>query len=81
MTALPNLTVIGLCTCGCRSVYFAPESGEDRVIADTWGKTADGEFIGVMVWSCGGSITSLDVVDYLSTGKLPSPDSIGERVG
>jgi hypothetical protein len=79
--ALQNLAVIGICPCGCKSVYFAPESGDDRIIADTWGKTAEGEFIGVMVWSRGGSITSLDLVDHLSAGKLPLPESIGERVG
>jgi hypothetical protein len=81
VAALPSLTVVGVCSCGCKSVYFAPESHEDRIIADTWGKTADGKFIGVMVWSLGGSITSLDLVDHLSTGKLPLPESIGAPVG
>jgi hypothetical protein len=72
-----SLRVIGECACGCRSVYFSPESRKDVVLANTTGKTADGKQIDVMVWGAEGRLTSLDLVDHHSTGQLPTPESIG----
>ena len=72
-----SLEVVGVCTCGCRSIYFAGESRKDKRLADTWGHTADGKRIDVLVWGSEEKVTSLDLVDYLSTGELPTPESIG----
>jgi hypothetical protein len=74
---VPSLKVIGICACGCRSIYFARESPKDQRLADTWGRTADGKQIDVIVWGADGHVTCLDFVDHFSTGELPTPDSIG----
>jgi hypothetical protein len=75
---LPALQVIGVCPCGCRSLYFSGESRGDRRIADTWGRTAEGAQIDIMVWARDGHVAALDLVDYLSTGQLPTLQSIGQ---
>jgi hypothetical protein len=74
---VPSLKVVGICTCGCRRIYFERESRKDQRRADTWGRTADGKQIDVMVWGAAGHVTCLDFVDHFSTGELPIPDSIG----
>jgi hypothetical protein len=74
---VPSLKVVGICACGCRSIYFARESRKDQRLADTWGRTADGRQIDVMVWGVDGHLTCLDFVDHFNTGELPTPDSIG----
>ena len=74
---VPSLEVVGVCTCGCRSIYFARESRKDQRLADTWGRTANDKQIDVMVWGADGHVTCLDFVDHFSTGELPTPDSIG----
>jgi hypothetical protein len=74
---VPLLRVIGLCACGCRSIHFAPEARKDKRLADTIGRTADGKQIDIMVWGTDGQVTALDLVDYSSTGELPTPESIG----
>jgi hypothetical protein len=76
---LTTLQVVGVCTCGCRSVYFSAESHGDMRIADTWGRTLDGAQIDIMVWTRGGHVAALDLVDYLSTGQLPTLESIGQH--
>jgi hypothetical protein len=73
------LDVVGVCDCGCRSVYFAREAQKDRRLADTWGRTADGKQIDVMVWGVDEKVTCLDLVDHFLTGELPMPDSIGRQ--
>jgi hypothetical protein len=78
LDTLASLTVVGTCSCGCRSIYFMAESREDVRVADTCGTTREGEPIDVMVWVRSGELAALDLVDYLSTGKLPDPASIGE---
>jgi hypothetical protein len=76
---VPLLEVVGVCTCGCRSIYSAHESRKDRRLADTWGRTADGKQIDVIVWGADGRVTCLDLIDHFSTGELPTPDSIGRQ--
>jgi len=77
---VPSLKVVGICDCGCRSIYFARESRKDQRLADTWGRTADGKQIDILVWGADGHVTCLDFVDHFSTGELPTPDSIGRGV-
>lgn len=74
---LRELRVVGVCECGCRSIYLSPESQTDRRVADTFGRTADGRHVDVMVWGVDGRITALELVDCQSAGQLPMPDSIG----
>jgi len=78
LAGVPSLKVVGICGCGCRSIYFARESRKDQRLADTWGRTADGKQIDIMVWGADGHVTCLDFVDHFSTGDLPTPDSIGQ---
>jgi len=73
-----SLRVVGECACGCRSIYFARESRKDQRLADTWGRTAGGKQIDVMVWGADGHVTCLDFVDHFSTRELPTADSIGK---
>jgi hypothetical protein len=73
-----SLQMIGVCPCGCRSIYFAPESRKDVRLADTIGRTADGKQIDVMVWGAEGRLSALDLVDYFGTGELPTAESIGQ---
>ena len=80
LAQVASLEVVGVCTCGCRSIYFAREPKKEKRLADTVGRTADGKQIDVMVWGADGRVTCLDLVDYLSTGELPTPDSIGKYV-
>lgn len=77
LAGVHSLKVVGLCACGCRSIYFQRESRKDQPLADTWGRTADGKQIDIMVWGAEGHVTCLDFVDHFSTGELPAPDSIG----
>jgi hypothetical protein len=52
-----SFRVVGECACGCRSIYFARESRKDQRLADTWGRTAGGIQIDVMVWRADGRVT------------------------
>ena len=79
LAEVPLLRVVGVCPCGCRSLYFSPESRKDTRLADTWGQTADGKHIDILVWGAGGRVAALDLVDYFSTGELPTPGSIGRQ--
>jgi len=80
LAKVPSLEVVGICPCGCRSIYFARESAKERRLADIIGRTTDGKQIDVMVWGAEGRVTCLDLVDYLNTGELPTPNSIGKYV-
>jgi hypothetical protein len=51
---VPLLRVVGLCACGCRSIYFAPESSKDKRLAVSIGRTTKGKQIDVMVWGTDG---------------------------
>jgi hypothetical protein len=74
---LPTLHVIGVCASGCRTVYSSAEWRGDR-IADTRGRTAEGAQIDIVGWARGEHVAALDLVDYLSTGQLPTLDSFGQ---
>jgi hypothetical protein len=74
--SLDHLKVVGLCDCGCKSVYFSPIGRSDRRIADGAGRTASGKRVDVMVWAKGDDVNALDIVDYESSGELPVAESV-----
>jgi len=76
-----TLEVVGLCECGCGSLYFRPIQKEQYRVADGVGYLDDGEKINIMVWAADGHITSLDLVDHLSKGKVPVTVCSWEEAG
>jgi len=77
-SGVSSLRVVGECACGCRSIYFSRESRKDQPLANTWGRTAGGKQIDVMIWGADGHVTCLDLVDHFSTRELPTLESIGK---
>jgi hypothetical protein len=78
-----RLTVVGMCTCGCPTVYFALDDipvkrkGE-KLISDHLA-SVDESPVGVMVFETGGRISSLEVYSLPGSDKpfgLPAIDSI-----
>jgi hypothetical protein len=78
-----RLTVIGKCSCGCPTIYFAIDGvpvkrrGE-QLISDHLAEV-EGMPVGVMVFQTGGSISSLEVYSLPGSDKpfgLPAIDSI-----
>ena len=78
LSTLSALRVVGICACGCKSVYFEPIAKEDTLLADTWGTAPGGGHLGIMVWGREGRVTALDIVDYESKGELPVIETIGK---
>jgi hypothetical protein len=76
LETLKTLTVVGLCECGCKSLYFSAIGQKDRCIADGVGRTAAGKQVQVMVWVAGERLSALDVIDYEFSGELPLPATI-----
>jgi hypothetical protein len=57
-------------------VYFdATELGDTRLF-EGCGTTANGRMVEVVVWAKGDALTALDIVDYESTGLLPTAESV-----
>jgi len=71
LRATKALKVVGVCDCGCRSLYFRLPSSEDFRIADATGLLADGTRIDVMVWAWGEEVAALEIVDHVGQGALP----------
>lgn len=80
---IEKLTVIGKCTCGCPTIYFAHD-GEpvkrkgERLISDHLAEV-DGMPVGVMVFQSNGILSSLEVYSLPGTEKtfgLPAVASI-----
>ena len=62
LDALPSLTVVARCPCGCASVDFAERAqGIPRptLLADAVATNADGTRVGVMVWGAPDAITAV----------------------
>lgn len=71
-----SLKVVGVCECGCRSIYFGPTDKSDYRVADGIGYLADGDRIEVMVWASEGHLSSLELVGHAGKGQLPAAESI-----
>jgi hypothetical protein len=65
MMAVPALTVVAACECGCASVDFDAPSCEERstLVADATARTSRGGQVGVMVWGRPDAITGLEIYD------------------
>jgi hypothetical protein len=63
--AIPNLTVVALCECGCASVDFDAPTSEQRsgTIARATGQTPRGGQVGIIVWGRSDAITALEIYD------------------
>jgi len=71
-----TLSVLGVCECGCHSLYFRSVTSEDRRVADGVGSLPDGETIGILVWACSEQLSALELVDHMGQGNLPNPESV-----
>jgi hypothetical protein len=76
LAEVATLNVIGVCECGCRTIYFQAIDAGDRRIADGTARTPSGAVAGVMIWASGQRLAALEVVDYESTGELPAADTV-----
>lgn len=76
------LKVVGECECGCRSLYFRQIEKSDYRVADGVGYMADGEKVGIMVWSAeNGHVAALEIVDHGGKGQLPTTLCSWEEAG
>jgi len=71
---MPALKVVGICTCGCRSIYFEPESRKDQRLAARTGcssaatccRKADGHDLDSVKWPCYPSPATLSAMNLTS---------------
>jgi hypothetical protein len=63
--AVPALTVVAKCDCGCASVDFDAPPSEERptLVADGTARTSRGGQVGVIVWGRPNAITGLEIYD------------------
>ena len=73
---IPTLTVIGVCGCGCRTIYFRPPGVGDRRIADACAQMPCGTPADVMVWATPEGLAALEIVDYSLCGEFPVADTV-----
>lgn len=75
-----GLVVVDRCKCGCATVDFRSDvkPGGSTLLADALGKTADGHYVGIIVWGDDEHITGLEIYDFepKSSHRLPQPESI-----
>jgi hypothetical protein len=80
LDALPSLTVVSCCPCGCASVTFArPDLPREAIVVDAVARHPDGSMLGLMVWGQPERITRLELYDYDGSGgykRLPDPASV-----
>lgn len=55
-----DLRVVASCSCGCRSVDFAPDRTGERAIRDACAQFADGAQVGIFLWATGNILTALE---------------------
>ncbi len=75
LAELDGLEVVGLCECGCGSLYFQHDPG-NHMIADGWADFPDGKGANVILWTHEGRLSQLDIVDFEKAGGLPDPSTI-----
>jgi hypothetical protein len=63
---LEQLRVVGVCPCGCTSLYFEPEKQPEKVkmLADELAAYPDGQQAGLILWGRDGKIVWLEVYDF-----------------
>lgn len=78
-----SLRVVSKCSCGCPTVYFAPEGAQvaqtaERILADFLAKV-DGQDAGIILFQREGRLSSLEVYSLAGTDKpfgLPELETI-----
>ena len=76
LAEIENLTVVGVCECGCASLHFRPISKDDYRIADAVGRLPNGAKVDVMVWANSDHVSALELVDHRGEGGLPVPETV-----
>jgi hypothetical protein len=76
---LAGLRVVGLCECGCDSLFFAgiEAAANQYRIADGLGYTTEHEQIGLILWASGDAPVHLELYNYAEhPARLPNPASV-----
>jgi hypothetical protein len=82
---LANLSVVGICTCGCPTIDLALEGHDQRktapskILADFGGTTPEGIAVGVILYAREGEISELEVystTDMKEPFRLPTIESL-----
>lgn len=74
---IEKLNVVGVCDCGCPSVYFREIESGDCIVADAVGYAPGEERIGIAIWvSSHGQIAALEMIDHGRSNPLPPAESI-----
>lgn len=76
LAKLAELNVVGVCECGCGSLYFQPSEPGCQMIADGGARFRNGKPAQVMLWACDGRVSLLEIVDWDEVGGLPDPASV-----
>jgi hypothetical protein len=72
-----SLNVIGVCDCGCPSVYFREIGSGDYILADAVGYARGEERIDIAIWaSSHGQLAALEVVNHGRGYPLPPAESV-----
>jgi hypothetical protein len=80
-SVLAALSVVCRCECGCASIGFVPNEAEPIMgatrLADAEGTTADGRYIGILVWGTTSTVTSLELYGGPDNeAVLPAPGTL-----
>jgi len=88
VSQIPRLTVVGRCSCGCPTVYFAfdgvPVKRKGEQLISDYIADVDGHQMGLMVFQTNGLLSSLEVYSCPGIDEpfgLPPIDSIVGAVG
>jgi hypothetical protein len=58
-----ELRVVGVCDCGCSSLFFVTGTGNLRMIADAMARYPNGEEANLILWGREGEVAWLEVCD------------------
>ena len=75
--AVEGLRVVGVCGCGCTSLYFEPEGrrGNVEMLTDELAVYPDGQRAGLILWGREGKIVFLEVYDFEPESSHRVPDA------
>lgn len=84
LTQIPNLRVVGRCSCGCPTIELAlsrrphPREIVAQLVAEADGNSPEGIPVGVLVFAKDGVLSELEVYSRSGEGpfSLPSPDAL-----
>lgn len=77
---LAALHVVGRCRCGCASVDFIhlhPVSPPAGILVDAYGRTPEGDAVGVLLWENQGHLSALEIYSmWTESAGLPVAGSL-----